>query len=271
MNIIIDVLLWSVYTIGMKEQCISPESIGIMKNLEHVSEDLPLNINAMSMSGMERYIYEIDTAVGIETYQTTYFIKRFTKNPVYISQKIPYAQYYMDMHQVAAQTGIPVAPSKQIARDKVSILDVAEDGVFIDKALLGTLIGLYETQNMTPEYLSHPALYAFQQMRFEDVVKEAQALADLATAHNIVIPHDDPMNLLVKPDGSWRMMLLDPWLLRIYDPQRKQYVSSSRTKSKLFDTSLEPEIHNDKLMGEFISNAHVVRNMLDSIRGQKNF
>ncbi len=39
--------------------------------------------------------------------------------------------------------------------------------------------------------------------------KKANQIANQATAHNISLPYDDPFDLLVHPDGSWQLIVLD--------------------------------------------------------------
>ncbi len=54
--------------------------------------------------------------------------------------------------------------------------------------------------------------------QFSEVEKAAWYYCEMATNSNITLPHDDPFELMVKPDGSWELVILD---LRfgLYDEQ----------------------------------------------------
>ena len=46
-------------------------------------------------------------------------------------------------------------------------------------------------------------------MHQNTIEQEAQKIATLATKENICLPFDDPLALLIHPDRTWELMVLD--------------------------------------------------------------
>ena len=54
----------------------------------------------------------------------------------------------------------------------------------------------------------------------EEITKQAQEIVEKANKAGISLPMDDPLELLVNPDGTWRLLVLDLSMLEFRLEQR---------------------------------------------------
>jgi hypothetical protein len=109
----------------------------------------------------------------------------------------PLADRYIEMWEEMKKAGLPVVETVRIASDK----DVA----MTDLTRYGDLYGKHTSfQQGVP-----PTSEQFLQLNIEEIKTKAEEVAKMAASNDIILPFDDPMVLLVSPQGNWRLIVLD--------------------------------------------------------------
>lgn len=115
------------------------------------------------------------------------------------SDEVP-ADKYMEFRQRLVDAGIPTVPSiRKISSNEVAMTDLTADGS-----------GLYG-KNRDYQLIDEPVATDkfFRSLDFTEVFREVREIIDKADKASIVIPQDDPFELLVHPDGTWNLIILD--------------------------------------------------------------
>ena len=210
---------------------IRPEDIGVVVNSNRNTIDFPTNPLAHTLRSNTTNEMSIRYHDGTErTIKTSFFKKKIDRTPYYVDKSIAPADHYMSMWTLAQSSGLPVAPTAKINDNEVSILDISDGGLFFDKAMAGRIdpnAKFKNVQKLTPEEFKHPSFKRFSEIPMEEIEAEMRRVVAIANAHNLWLPNDDPINLLVLPDGSWRMVVLDPMNLRQYDRTKGEYKSTT--------------------------------------------
>lgn len=89
------------------------------------------------------------------------------------------------------------------------------------------------------------------QQKLPILEEAAQQIVSLANEHNFELPYDDGMELIIHPDGSWNMIILD-----IRDAKTDQPLTTPDAQSR--------QVRNAFYLGQFIHNLRNIRNHLTS-------
>jgi hypothetical protein len=101
--------------------------------------------------------------------------------------------------------GIPTFPTvRKINDNEVLVTDATADGsAFFGKASVYPGYNRYRDDGITK------VDRLFLQIKPEDVENRARLIAQKATRNGIALPYDDPFDLLVHPDGTWELLVID--------------------------------------------------------------
>jgi len=109
--------------------------------------------------------------------------------------------YYMNW-KMLKEAGIPTVPTVRIVDEDVVVLTdmTAKGGMFFGKE---TNLNEIELEKISDVEM------IFAQMDLRPVKEELLRIERLALVQRIKLPIDDPFDLLVHPDGSWEVVVLD--------------------------------------------------------------
>ncbi len=111
-------------------------------------------------------------------------------------------EVYFNNWMMLRKAGIPTLPTvRVIDKRRVLITDMTSDGSeFFGKV---TEIDEISVENLTDAEL------VFSYLDLSRVRDELERVERLAIQNNIALPIDDPFDLLVHPDGTWEVIVLD--------------------------------------------------------------
>lgn len=123
----------------------------------------------------------------------------------WMHEDLSMAQLYYCIWRKLKDAGVPTIPNVRIVDDdNVLITDLTADGSqFFGKA--GYIKWLFEDRQPG---LSGPEKH-FVNVDIDKVARRAREIELLALKHGLVLPSDDPFDLLVHPTGAWEVVVLD--------------------------------------------------------------
>ena len=131
------------------------------------------------------------------------------QNGLYCFQNdVSYAEAYYQSWQILRRAGLPTLPvMRVIDEERVIMPDMTADGsMFFGKGKKNIVVDGREP------YLAE---LVFMSLDLEKLLERAAWVEGTAWEKGIVLPFDDPLDLLVHPDGSWEVMVVDlGWLER---------------------------------------------------------
>jgi hypothetical protein len=144
-----------------------------------------------------------------------------TKN-VSLIERTPYNEVALNklLHnwRIARDSGLPVPPTIRLSdRNTILVTDISADGSYIFgksftarniNVVAGELEEILEKENRFFQVWNRDK---------EEIVLAAHQLALDASNAGVLLPSDDAFELIVKPDQSWKLMILDIKLLRLFD------------------------------------------------------
>ncbi len=107
--------------------------------------------------------------------------------------------------QKLKKAGIPTIPTVR----KISPFDVVMTNMTADGSAFFGKSDLWPSLVRKNDNKVREIDQKFLAINLEEVETKATEIAKQATAHNIALPYDDPFDLLVHPDGSWQLVVLD--------------------------------------------------------------
>jgi hypothetical protein len=102
------------------------------------------------------------------------------------------------------EAGVATIPSvRKISDSEVLMTNLTRDGsAFYGKA------ARYASErdiNLPLQPMDH----VFMNINLDPVIQEAQRMADILMQKHVYLPYDDPFDLLVHPNGSWEVLIMD--------------------------------------------------------------
>lgn len=160
---------------------------------------------------------------------------------------------------VMTQVGLPVPKAILVNRDEGFILvpDVKPNGKELyGQSLLSTLGSDYYLRSRPREDIDPLFIAATSDQNFGNVEKAVQRVISKADRHNIELPHDDPMELLVDSEGTYRVVILDAQQAETEptdsEDEKAERRAANAESFTFFTEDILIEIRN-KLMDEDIS------------------
>lgn len=138
-------------------------------------------------------------------------IKLVSKLPRVFSRRLDnhadYAKEYYGIWSRLKKAGLPVVPTvRRVSKEEVAMTDLTADGsIFYDKNTNTNLRLMYDNA----AYSAHPFDKKFLSLNTRSVIKRAETILDKANRESIALALDDPLSLLVHPDGTWDIYVLD--------------------------------------------------------------
>lgn len=121
---------------------------------------------------------------------------------LYLKSTVPFntADSYIVKWQEMKAAGLPVVPTLRKASDSsVLMTDLTHDG--------SELYG--KSRNWYPSAHNSKLKDVFDSLDLKKIEDAAKKIAEQASKNGIGLPDDDPMELLIHPDGSWEIIILD--------------------------------------------------------------
>lgn len=125
--------------------------------------------------------------------------------------------------------GLPVVPTmRQTDRDTVVMTDLRADGSELyGKGLGGYILDRIQLRTVRPRE-KHPLDDRFLELMrspqdLQKIMDKAAEYAQMANAAGILLPEDDPFELVIHPDRSWDLVCLDieSAMIGSRDPQQE--------------------------------------------------
>lgn len=130
----------------------------------------------------------------------------------------PYSKEVVRIWKIFRDLGLPVVPTlRKTSRETLLMTDVTADGSRVyGKGFYGLLNGENKgiiTKNFThnPE-MDNLFLKITNPIRFHLIKKKIEQYLKIAKDNFLIFPSDDPLEIVVHPDGSWDLMMLDLYL-----------------------------------------------------------
>lgn len=151
----------------------------------------------------------------------------------------PASSLYFEIWNRLGVAQLPVANSMwTTSQETVVMRDLTVGGgFFYDKSEAGRII--YRKRSVTTDQI-------FLQIPREEIEKAATQVLTRASSRNVILAPDDPMSLLVRKDGSFRIYLLDIGLTRFDYPNSEAINQISLIKFMRYIDDLR-----DRLQGRF--------------------
>lgn len=129
-----------------------------------------------------------------------------------LMQGLDHTSEYCLIWQTMRAADLPVAPTLRRADDEVFMTDFARHGaVLYDKYAAECM----RRQTRQP---AAPTDEIFVQLDFGQIRYQADIISLQATKAHISIPYNDPFNLIVYPNGKWRLAIIDIGYTKIQSP-----------------------------------------------------
>lgn len=180
--------------------------------LHHV--DGRSKFNTIRVVGQEEIPETIDILFKV-TGKLTYGAR--TREVKLISKKsnedYPYsAKEYYGKWRKLKNAGLPVTPTmRRVSRKEVAMTDLTANGSCI-----------YDKYKIRRIDKGEPLNRIFLGINTKDILAKAKEVFDKATQHKIALAEDDPLSLVVHPDGKWNIIVLDIDFVKIDYPHAKQ-------------------------------------------------
>lgn len=160
----------------------------------------------------------------------------------------PYSPEYVEAWPIMKKKKLPVVPTMRIVDKRAGkddnpedegdlsllVTDVKKDGSEVyGKGYFRSLFEPYTWSSYRRRPDIDERFLEVMATEKSDVRTKAREYADTATRSNIVLPRDDPLEMIVHPDGTWDFIILDLEKVRV---QRKDNFLYRRT-GKLLNRS----------------------------------
>lgn len=138
-------------------------------------------------------------------------LKEIDKEDVYYfpseTENMTQAERYLEKWNILRRNGIPTVCSMRVVNDRtVAMGDMTTDG----SSFFGKEIGIraYEKRfiEKRPLKVTEEVFLSIDPM---DLKQEIERVQKLAWDKGIILPDNDPYDLLVHPDGKWEVLVLD--------------------------------------------------------------
>lgn len=115
------------------------------------------------------------------------------------------ADEFIKEWQRLKSAGIPTIPTvRKISPSEVVMTDMTLDGgAFFGKS------DLWESKVRKERGKAREIDRRFVEIDLKEIEAQGNEIAQQATDHDIALPYDDPFDLLVHPDGTWQLVVLD--------------------------------------------------------------
>lgn len=170
-----------------------------------------------------------------------------------IERRSPTNEAFKTNWEKFRKAGLPVIPTLRVDRERGHLLvtDLKRDGSELyGKNLKFILLneGKVKAAHRRHSDVDKHFLELSAPESFELIKKKAEECARQATEHRLSLPMDDPLELLIHPDGRWDLIILDlTW-------------AADRSTSSLTQQQLQGA--NELLVGKFIESLQEIRRML---------
>jgi|GEM_PF-6758441 len=166
----------------------------------------------------------------------------------------PYDKTYIAHWNVMKKAGLPVMQDLLInpKRGFMLLTDIKSDGSEVYGKELAYCLRI---PDLTPRERPRTSIDKLfldltDKETFPLIEQAADSLVHRANSHDIQLPSDDPMELLIHPDGTWELVILDLALART-NPVQSSFDREQRT------------IQNDLYKEEFLRHIKYIRGYLD--------
>jgi len=245
---------------------ITPEQVGRHITTEQRLESIRPRGSASTIVGRMAVTRTVQLATGEhQIICTAYFIKKIRNVPPYVSKNIVPRDHYLAMTELARSAGFLVPYAIPYEQNRVQVIDVSQGGQFFDKTMWARLDPNCPEDHFTLDP-HHPVFDAFLAIPDATLKLGIDDYLLHARDHNLMIPSDDPANLLVLPDGSWTIWMLDPERLRQYDPLTKRYVASRECYEDDRLQGKSPNEFNERSIRKFFLYIEIIRKELIRLR-----
>lgn len=125
--------------------------------------------------------------------------------------------YYSEQWKIAKEAGLPVVPTLRKAKNgKVLMTDLTADG----SEIFGKAMEFKLNGELDPNFYPRLSVKFLKVMENdqEGIVKKVKDYVDLASTKGIILPVDDPFELILHPDGTWDLVIIDLERLGKADP-----------------------------------------------------
>jgi hypothetical protein len=117
--------------------------------------------------------------------------------------------FYMKW-KMLKDAGLPVPNTVRITSDKtVAITDLTVNGSELYGKSDGEKVIFEEYLKPENHRKSKNLDGLFLSVKSDEIFAEANRIATIATENNICLPFDDPLIMIVHPDGTWSLIILD--------------------------------------------------------------
>lgn len=133
-----------------------------------------------------------------------------------VIKEVEDADLYIHSWEILKRAGIPTVPSmRKTGRHTVIMTDLTHDGsVLFGKSRYGIdVMGSTFSRSGKPVRADRTSAGLFLKVDLNAVIKEAGRVEQIAFENNILLPLDDPYELLVRSDGTWELLVVDLGLL----------------------------------------------------------
>jgi len=119
--------------------------------------------------------------------------------------------HYITTWLVCRVAGIPVVPEVFISdNDTLLVTDVKADGSeAYGKGMAQALTGYLHERHRPHTNIDRLFIEATAPSNIDTIKAEAERYSQLATRAQMELPDDDPFELIIHPNGTWELMILD--------------------------------------------------------------
>lgn len=183
------------------------------------------------------------------------------ERPVSLIQR-HYEERYVDTWEEFRAAGLPVVPTLRVAETEghksLLVTDLKADGSELyGKGLLVTLSQGDVRERPPIEMVDRRFLELTSPANIEQIQAQANEYAAVADKNEMILPIDDPFELLIKPDGAWGLIIVDLyWGGKI----SKDYIAATLGMGGV-------DLNTQRLVEQFINNLHAIRKQLQQEAG----
>ncbi len=112
--------------------------------------------------------------------------------------------------KIFKEAGLPVVPTMRKTEDgRIFVTDVTADGSEVYGKYFWHELMVESQEIIEGAKRMEDFLKILEGAEFERLRGEVEKYKNLANQHNLYLPADDPFELVVYPDGTWKIMMLD--------------------------------------------------------------
>lgn len=144
-------------------------------------------------------------------------------------QSVSAIDYFCLAWERSKRAGVSVAPTLRLASaTEVMMTDFCRGGGCLYDKFAAECV---KKQTRKPA----PTDLVFMQLNFQEIEEEAESILARATKAGIALPYNDPLNLVVYPNGRWHLVTLD-WANTMF--RESPTFSENRSNLLLFKSYL---------------------------------